>query len=108
MKLMGAPLPPCGRMLYEPLFYDVGVDAVFVGHVHAYERTLPMFNYTVRLDTNVRTFTAYIHTHLQQTRMHICTQLLHSFALTEPQSTPRNTGPSPHHQYDCRSLAHAG
>ena len=30
---------------YEPLFYQNRVDFVVNGHVHAYERTHPMFNY---------------------------------------------------------------
>jgi hypothetical protein len=31
---------------YERLFRKHGVDMVFSGHVHAYERTNPVFNYT--------------------------------------------------------------
>ena len=30
---------------YEDLFYSYGVDLVFGGHVHAYERTHPMYRY---------------------------------------------------------------
>lgn len=32
---------------YEPLFYQAQVDLMLSGHVHAYERTLPNYNYTV-------------------------------------------------------------
>ncbi|PSC73849.1 purple acid phosphatase 15-like [Micractinium conductrix] len=32
---------------YEPLFYGAGVDLVLSGHVHSYERSLPLFNYSV-------------------------------------------------------------
>ncbi|GAB4821362.1 hypothetical protein N2152v2_008408 [Parachlorella kessleri] len=35
------------RELYEPIFYAHQVDLIISGHVHAYERTKPMFNYTV-------------------------------------------------------------
>ncbi|GAB4821364.1 hypothetical protein N2152v2_008410 [Parachlorella kessleri] len=35
------------RELYEPIFYAHQVDLVISGHVHAYERTKPMYNYTV-------------------------------------------------------------
>jgi len=28
----------------EPLLYAYGVDIVLCGHVHAYERTLPVYN----------------------------------------------------------------
>ena len=31
---------------WEPLLKDAGVDVVLNGHVHAYERTYPMYNYT--------------------------------------------------------------
>ena len=31
------------RSAFEPLFFDAGVDIVLSGHVHAYERTHPMF-----------------------------------------------------------------
>ena len=31
---------------YEPLFYEAGVDVVFSGHTHAYERSTPVFNRT--------------------------------------------------------------
>lgn len=27
----------------EPVFYKFGVDFVFTGHVHAYERTYPVY-----------------------------------------------------------------
>lgn len=32
---------------YEPLFYGAQVDLVLSGHVHSYERSLPLFNYSV-------------------------------------------------------------
>jgi len=32
----------------EPLFYQHGVDIVINGHVHAYERSYPVYNGTVR------------------------------------------------------------
>ncbi|GBG30876.1 Purple acid phosphatase [Hondaea fermentalgiana] len=35
------------RVSMEPLFVEYGVDVVFSGHVHAYERTAPVNNYTV-------------------------------------------------------------
>jgi len=35
----------CMRQLYEPLFNDYGVDLVFSGHDHDYERAGPVFNY---------------------------------------------------------------
>jgi 3',5'-cyclic AMP phosphodiesterase CpdA len=35
------------RLSIEPLFYNYGVDFVLAGHVHSYERTLPMYNSTV-------------------------------------------------------------
>ena len=31
------------RLEYEPLFYQYGVDIVFNGHVHAYERSKPVY-----------------------------------------------------------------
>lgn len=37
----------CMRQSYEPLLYSYGVDLVFNGHIHAYERTKPVKNYTV-------------------------------------------------------------
>ena len=37
----------CFMSFYEPLFYQYRVDFVLNGHVHAYERTHPMYNYTV-------------------------------------------------------------
>lgn len=37
----------CFRGVYEPLFYQYQVDFVLNGHVHAYERTHPTYNYTV-------------------------------------------------------------
>ena len=33
----------------ESLFYQHGVDIVITGHVHAYERSFPVYNGTVRL-----------------------------------------------------------
>ena len=35
----------CFMSVYEPLFYAWRVDFVFSGHVHAYERTHPVYNY---------------------------------------------------------------
>jgi hypothetical protein len=35
------------RRALEPVFYQYGVDIVLAGHVHAYERTYPVFNGTV-------------------------------------------------------------
>ena len=35
-------LNECMRQIYEPLFKQYGVDIVFSGHSHAYERTYPM------------------------------------------------------------------
>ena len=35
----------CFMSFYEPLFYKWRVDFVINGHVHAYERTHPMYNY---------------------------------------------------------------
>ena len=35
----------CFMSVYEPLFYQARVDFVINGHVHAYERTHPMYNY---------------------------------------------------------------
>ncbi len=35
------------RQSYEPLLYKYGVDVSFLGHVHGYERTNPVYNYTV-------------------------------------------------------------
>lgn len=35
------------RVSMEPLFYKYGVDVVFAGHVHAYERTAPVLDYEV-------------------------------------------------------------
>ncbi|KAL6761255.1 Metallo-dependent phosphatase-like protein [Haematococcus lacustris] len=35
----------CFRSVYEDLFYAAGVDIVLNGHVHAYERTHPVYNY---------------------------------------------------------------
>lgn len=32
--------------IYEPIFYQNGVDAVFGGHAHAYERSFPLYNFT--------------------------------------------------------------
>lgn len=33
------------RQVYEPLFFQCGVDVAFSGHVHAYERSNPVYNY---------------------------------------------------------------
>ena len=35
----------CFNSIFEPLFYSYGVDMVFSGHVHAYERTHSIYNY---------------------------------------------------------------
>ena len=35
----------CFMSVYEPLFLQARVDFVINGHIHAYERTHPMFNY---------------------------------------------------------------
>lgn len=35
------------RQLYEPLWMQYGVDILFSGHVHAYERTNPVHSYGV-------------------------------------------------------------
>jgi hypothetical protein len=35
------------RRALEPIFYEYGVDIVLAGHVHSYERTLPVFNNSV-------------------------------------------------------------
>ena len=35
------------RTVYESIFFANQVDLVFGGHVHAYERTYPMYNYTL-------------------------------------------------------------
>ncbi len=32
---------------YEPLLYKYGVDLVFNGHQHAYERSKPVYNWTL-------------------------------------------------------------
>lgn len=37
----------CHRLVTEPLLYEVGVDVVLTGHVHAYERTWPVYNWTL-------------------------------------------------------------
>ena len=37
----------CMRQAYEPLFKEFGVDIVFNGHDHNYERTAPTYNYQV-------------------------------------------------------------
>lgn len=37
----------CMRLTYEPLMYRHGVDVVLNGHVHAYERSKPVYNYTL-------------------------------------------------------------
>ena len=36
----------CVRQIWEPVFAQYGVDFVLNGHVHSYERTHPMLNYT--------------------------------------------------------------
>ena len=33
----------CFMSVYEDLFYESGVDLVVSGHVHAYERTHPVY-----------------------------------------------------------------
>ena len=33
------------RTVYEPIFLQYQVDLVYSGHVHAYERTHPVYNY---------------------------------------------------------------
>ncbi len=35
------------RIAMEPLTHAAGVDVFFYGHVHAYERSTPVYNYTV-------------------------------------------------------------
>ena len=37
------------RVAMEPLFYAAGVDIVLNGHLHEYERTNSVYNYTVRI-----------------------------------------------------------
>ncbi|KFM27138.1 Purple acid phosphatase 15 [Auxenochlorella protothecoides] len=37
----------CQRLAMEPLLFENGVDLVLNGHVHAYERTFPVYNYTL-------------------------------------------------------------
>jgi hypothetical protein len=37
----------CMRQSMEGLLYNAGVDVTFLGHLHAYERTNPVYNYTV-------------------------------------------------------------
>jgi len=37
----------CGRQQIEPYLYANGVDLVMHGHIHAYERTYPVNNYSV-------------------------------------------------------------
>jgi len=37
----------CMRLTYEPLLFKYGVDLVLNGHVHAYERTRRVYNYTL-------------------------------------------------------------
>ena len=34
----------CFRAIYEPLYMQYGVDFVFAGHVHAFERTHPVYD----------------------------------------------------------------
>ncbi len=34
------------RQIYEPLWLQYGVDLLFTGHVHAYERSNPVANYS--------------------------------------------------------------
>ena len=36
----------CFRKIWEPLFFQYGVDFVITGHAHGYERTVTIFNYT--------------------------------------------------------------
>ena len=38
------------RVAYEPLFLAAGVSAVFSGHVHAYERSTPVYDNEVMAD----------------------------------------------------------
>lgn len=38
----------CFRHAVEPMLLEASVDIVMLGHVHAYERTRPIYNYTVR------------------------------------------------------------
>lgn len=38
----------CMRQGYEPLMVKYGVDVMFFGHVHSYERTKPVVDYQVR------------------------------------------------------------
>lgn len=37
----------CMRQAYEPLFREFGVDLVFSGHDHDYERSAPTYDYQV-------------------------------------------------------------
>lgn len=37
----------CMRQYFEPLFYEYGVDFMLNGHVHSYDRSFPVRNYTV-------------------------------------------------------------
>ncbi|KAK9802602.1 hypothetical protein WJX73_000292 [Symbiochloris irregularis] len=37
----------CMRQAMEPLLYEAGADIIFNGHLHTYERTNPVYNYTV-------------------------------------------------------------
>jgi len=36
-----------GDPILDPLYEEYGVDLVLVGHIHAYQRTYPVFNRTV-------------------------------------------------------------
>lgn len=40
-------LPEYMREQMEPLLFKYGVDVIFTGHIHAYERTHPVYNFTV-------------------------------------------------------------
>lgn len=39
--------------VFEPLFMEYSVDLVLSGHVHAYERNAPLYNYQVRLASSL-------------------------------------------------------
>ncbi|GAA5886497.1 hypothetical protein JCM6882_001657 [Rhodosporidiobolus microsporus] len=44
---MSPPAWPAWQQAFEQIFMDYGVDIYFTGHVHTYERFLPMFNGTI-------------------------------------------------------------